>query len=226
MSAKLLSHTSIGLVARAARMCTGNEDVENVSGQVLSLKDKKLISKRILKQGEPFDPLNPSHESVLEHAVYTFELEFSRACLQELARHRIASPSVQSTRWALKKLLKDIDTEVLSLETERTLKKLLVRTGDEGIDKGNILQLYNVARRISDNVPNDKAKFGLPEAFRTKLMFTINARSLRNWFALRTSKRALWEIRETAYAMFDALPESHKFMFEDRVHPRKENKND
>ena len=39
------------------------------------------------------------HSSTLEHLVYTFDIEgVSRALLQELARHRMASLSVKSTR--------------------------------------------------------------------------------------------------------------------------------
>jgi len=45
------------------------------------------------------------HSSTLEHINYTFDIDgISRACLQELARHRMASLSVKSTRYTLKEL--------------------------------------------------------------------------------------------------------------------------
>jgi thymidylate synthase (FAD) len=34
---------------------------------------------------------------------------------------------------------------------------------------------------------------------------------------LRTSKAALWEIRELAYKVYEQIPEDHKFMFEDFI---------
>jgi thymidylate synthase (FAD) len=38
-------------------------------------------------------------------------------------------------------------------------------------------------------------------------------RSLQNFLNLRTDKSALWEIQNLAHAVFEALPEEHKFMF-------------
>lgn len=222
MTAKLLQNTDIYWVAYAVRMCSGTLDkMDSIAPPEhywgagrLGPKDQKLIEERILQRGKKYDPLFPAHESVIEHAVYTFEIEFSRTCLQELARHRIASPSVESTRWALKRILKGVG--------ESEVAQHITMTGDDEVDAANIEQVLKVAgwvnRKGSDRKPNDIAKFGLPEAFRTKLLFTINARSLRNLFALRTSKRALWEIRAMAFEMTQVVPEDHKFLFADRIH--------
>jgi thymidylate synthase (FAD) len=58
--------------------------------------DKKLINKVGNKN---------KHSSTLEHLTYNFHIyDISRALLQELARHRIASLSVKSTRYTLKEL--------------------------------------------------------------------------------------------------------------------------
>lgn len=212
--ASLLYHSPLGLVARAIRTCT--DSLENLDTPLeddqFGPKDEKLIRARILKQGESFDPLNPSHESVLEHVIYTFELYFSRGVLQELARHRIASPSVQSTRFALKKLVAKMDLACLD--------QYLTFTGDIEIDELNIAQLNSLIDQVRAGKPNDQVKYLIPDAFRTRAILTLNARSLRNLFTLRTSKRALWEFRQLAFAMFDALPEGHKVLFEDRVHER------
>ena len=49
--------------------------------------------------------LKNKHASTIEHLNYTFDIDgVSRALLQELARHRIASYSVKSTRYTLKEL--------------------------------------------------------------------------------------------------------------------------
>lgn len=42
---------------------------------------------------------------------------------------------------------------------------------------------------------------------------TINARSMRIFLSLQSSKLALWEMRELACKVFAALPEDHKFIF-------------
>lgn len=51
------------------------------------------------------------HDSITEHVVFQFKIEgISRLCLQELARHRMASPTVKSTRYTLKPMLDDFDS--------------------------------------------------------------------------------------------------------------------
>ncbi len=214
--AELLYCSPIGLVAKAVRMCADSLDKLDTSldDDRLGPKDEKLIRERILRLGKKYSPLNPAHESTLEHAVYTFELWFSRTVLQELMRHRIMSPSVQSSRYALEKLVKKMD--------ENNLQQHLTLTDDPDIDDSNIEHLKRLIEVVKKGKPNDKAKFMLPEAFRTRAVVTINARSLRNMFRLRTSRRALWEIRQLAFAMVGAIPEGHKVLFEDRIHKRPE----
>ena len=76
------------VAALAALTCRGNADKEFVPAEVLG---------RIIKAG---------HESILEHINLTYSVKgLSRACLQELARHRHISLSVESTRHTLKKYL-------------------------------------------------------------------------------------------------------------------------
>ncbi|EGA3414709.1 thymidylate synthase (FAD), partial [Campylobacter coli] len=58
----------------------------------------------------------------------------------------------------------------------------------------------------------------LPESYKTELTLTINARSLQNFISLRSSKSALWEIRNLANALFEALPQDHQFIFEHCLH--------
>ena len=66
---------------------------------------------------------------------------------------------------------------------------------------------------LTGGTPNDKAKYCMPEAYKTSLVMTINARSLQNFLSLRTDKKALWEIQLLAKAMFEALPELDKQLF-------------
>lgn len=39
---------------------------------------------------------------------------------------------------------------------------------------------------------------------------------------LRTDKNALWEFRQLAWAIYDALPESHRFLYDNVIHARPE----
>lgn len=153
------------------------------------------------------------HASTLEHISYSFDIDgISRACLQELARHRMQSMSVKSTRYTLKELK----------NTDKPLADFLVSTGDAIIDNYNEDALANVHTALLMGTSNDIIKYMLPEAYKTSLVSTMNMRGLQNFLQLRTSKAALWEIRELAYKMYAAIPDSHKFMFVDFVYKEEE----
>jgi len=64
-----------------------------------------------------------------------------------------------------------------------------------------------------------------PDAYKTELTWTINARSLQNFLRLRTAPSAMWEIRRLAYALYEALPEDHKYLFTECVHTQEETEN-
>ncbi len=175
------------------------------------LKDKALIE----RIGNKF-----KHGSTLEHLVYNFEIiGVSRALLQELARHRMASLSVKSTRYTLAELKEEEQfhgSKAKGFDYKRA-NKYIVLTGDLEIDEMSIRALENVRYMVSKNKPNDKVKYCLPESYKTELAWTINARSLQNFLYLRTSKSALWEIRILAKAIFEALPEEHQYLFKDNL---------
>ena len=61
-------------------------------------------------------------------------------------------------------------------------------------------------RKISKEAQED-ARFVLPNACETKIIVTMNARSLMNFFKLRCCTRAQWEIREVANKMLQLVKE-------------------
>ena len=145
------------------------------------------------------------HASTIEHVTYNFDVDgISRACLQELARHRMANLSVKSSRYTLKELRDAQDSE---------LWDFFVLTGEPDIDMAIFRAMKEVVTLLIAGKSNDVAKFALPEAYKTSLVWTINARSLQNFLSLRTDKSALWEIRLLARAIFEALPDDHKFLY-------------
>ncbi|WP_104708869.1 FAD-dependent thymidylate synthase [Helicobacter felis] len=154
------------------------------------------------------------HNSTLEHLFYNFEIiDISRACLQELARHRMASFSVKSSRYTLSELKKQESFLPLNAQNLERAQKFLVFTGVEAVDHASVQALENLRLLISNHVKNDYAKFAMPESYKTSLAFSINARSLQNFLSLRTDTKALWEIRQLAFALYDALPQDHQYLF-------------
>ncbi len=194
MKIELLNYTPFTIADRAISKCWDKEfDTENVNYE----KIERIANKF-------------KHSSTIEHITYNYDIDgISRACLQELARHRIASLSVKSSRYTLKEL-KD-----LPYDDDRD--DFIVLTGDTGVDNSSRVAIGNLQYQLKAGVSNDIAKYCLPESYKTSLVWTINARSLQNFLTLRTDKSALWEIRDLANAIYDALPNEHKFLFENCI---------
>lgn len=163
------------------------------------------------------------HKSVLEQLVYWFDISgISRACLQEIARHRMARLTVKSTRYTLKEL--KTEERFFDFETNKgnfaRAQKYVVLTGDITVDYTIVKNLELFRQAVSSNKPNDIVKFALPEAFKTKLQWQIDMRNLQNFLELRLSKDALWEIRDLARSIANALPDDHKYLVAEIVEER------
>ncbi|EAH9285115.1 FAD-dependent thymidylate synthase, partial [Campylobacter upsaliensis] len=192
MRVTLLFHTPLSVCSHATRTCWQSFEKGDCGGE----KDKELID----RVGNKF-----KHASTLEHLNYNFYIqEISRACLQELARHRHASFSVKSTRYTLKELRNEAKFRENDFENAG---RYLVFCGNEAVDNASIKALENLRELLQTSISLDLAKYCLPESYKTELTFSINARSLQNFLSLRSSKSALWEIRALARALFEALPE-------------------
>lgn len=227
MDIKLLHHSPLWLASHAIRMSHDNHDKSDTihddeygTLQLGSLKpceagdkDKELIE----RIGNKF-----KHKSVLEQLVYWFDIDgISRACLQELARHRTARLTVKSSRYTLKQLKDAPDffsSSPYSFNWKwEELEKFIVRTGNLEVDSSSASSLSTLQDVLQDGVSNDIAKYMLPEAFKTRLQWQCDGRNLQCFLELRTSKDALWEIRELANNIFNALPEEHKYLYKDYV---------
>ena len=205
MKVTLMHNTPLEVCAHAIRTCWQSFDKSDEGGE----KDKALID----RVGNKF-----RHASTLEHLVYTFYISgVSRALLQELARHRLASPSVKSTRYTLKELKETVPFDEDDYEGA---SKFIVLTHNELVDRASIKALNNLQEILRSGISNDLAKFCLPESYKTELTWTINARSLQNFLHLRSNKNALWEIRKLAYTLFDQLPEEHQYLFDEHIYEK------
>lgn len=186
MNVTLMRHTPAPeeLCGYAAALCTGFE------GYPLKALKGALAS---------------GHESVAEHASFTFYIEgVSRVLLAQLTRHRIASFSVQSQRYC------GCDpTDVIqpdSFEDKRF-------TGSVNAVLRKVEDLYNAM--VTEGIPEEDARFIVPQGVTCKLMMTMNARELRHFFSLRCCNRAQWEIRELAQEMLQQCKEVAPALFAD-----------
>lgn len=206
----LLHHTPLHIAADGARTCWASQDksdtIRTFKNIQIGPKDLALLD----RVGNQYH-----HSSILEHITFNFFIDgISRACLQELARHRIASLSVKSSRYTISELRKeqpfaeytDSDTqEYLPTGRERA-ERYLVMTADERVNRMSILALDNLRDLVAAGISNDLTKYAMPEAYRTQLTWSINMRSLQNFLSLRTDRKALPEIQLLANLVYQALP--------------------
>lgn len=160
------------------------------------------------------------HLSCAEHIQLAWRVSgSSRAELQEHMRHRIASPTVKSTRYTLKEIIdtNDIDSVMLSPvhssdKQASSLSKLTEEKRNKFLYYQKLLfqQAQAALRELSkEGYPNDLLKYLLPESTRTSFVWTINLRSFINFLELRTAKTAHQEIRYIANKMREAIRESY-----------------
>lgn len=206
MEIELLNVTPLSILVKAIRTCWDSFDKSDNLGK----KDLDLIDRVCNKY---------KHESTMEHIVFSFNIEgISRLCLQELARHRIASLSVKSTRYTLKELRKecfDYDDEKDLQIAFKKASKYIVLTDNEYIDDTSLECLRNL-QYIMEKTSIDTAKYMLPECYKTNLVWTINARSLKNFLNLRLSRSAHYEIKELAKKILNLINDTeYKILFKD-----------
>jgi len=164
----------------------------------LTLDQAREIIRRVLRSG---------HESVIEHASFTFFVEgISRSLTHQLVRHRIASYTQQSMRYVDLSELKGYTVKPESISNNHELSKLF----DDMIVKCK--DAYNLFR--DKGIPPEDARFVLPIATQTKIAITMNARELRHFFAMRCCLRAQWEIRELANKMLKICKSVAPSLFE------------
>lgn len=208
LDVKLLRYTPDGekLVASAAKLCyspVGVEDIEE------SLDEESVSSFLSLL-------MDMGHESPIEHVSYTFGVQgVSRTLTHQLVRHRIASFSQQSQRYVK---LEQFDYIIPpDIEKNEKAKEIFIKAMEE--DQKHYDQLSSIlfeehfnkhrqkglsekkSRQKAEKEAIEDARYVFPNACETKIVFTMNARTLLNFFKLRCCNRAQWEIRELAIKM-------------------------
>lgn len=160
----------------------------------------------------PFRILNSciksGHQSVAEHANFTFEIKgISRACLAQLTRHRLASFSVRSQRYCDEDDFGYVTPPKIASDPKaHEIYRTLMNT---------INSVYSFLTSQCA-IPNEDARFVLPNACETTLTMTVNLRELIHICHERLCSRAQWEIRDVVRQMADCViavvPEAKRWL--------------
>ncbi|MBR2214496.1 MAG: FAD-dependent thymidylate synthase [Selenomonadaceae bacterium] len=181
---KLLNHTPEPerVVAMAARLCYSAIGAEELSEKLSEDKVQEMVKKMVAL----------GHASTIEHVSFTFGIEgVSRVLTHQLVRHRIASYDQQSQRYVA-----EHDFEYI---TPPSIAENPVARGKYDALMEKIREVYDELTRL--DIPKEDARYVLANATETKIIVTMNARTLLHFFNLRCCNRAQWEIRQMAYLM-------------------------
>lgn len=223
MKVNIIAHTPEPekVISMAAKLCYSPVGVDEIEKNLTDESVDKFIN-MLMSMG---------HESPLEHVSFTFAVEgISRACSHQLVRHRIASYSQQSQRYvkldqfeyiipkeiekideakkvfidAMKKDQEDYD-KLVDILFNKHYKKLVQQGKDE-----------KKAKKDAEKKAIEDARYVFPNACETKIVFTMNVRSLYNFIEHRTCERAQWEIRDLATQMLKKLREISPVLFNNK----------
>ena len=142
------------------------------------------------------------HHSVFEHIYFTFKIEgISRACSHQLVRHRHCSFTQRSQRYCSEDGFAVVKPATIQkIDEKGKYEKLMSRIQE---DYDELQYLY---------VPNEDARYILPNACATSLYLSCNLRELIHMANERLCARAQWEIRELVTKMCQLVDPKLQFM--------------
>ena len=158
------------------------------------------------------DPKNPmalvkhlyagGHHSVFEHIYFTFKIEgISRACSHQLVRHRHCSFTQRSQRYC--------SEDCFEVVKPQTIQNIDMKYGYENL-------MYRIQENYEElqciGVPNEDARYILPNACTTSLYLSCNLRELIHMANERLCTRAQWEVRDLVREMCNLVDHQLQFM--------------
>jgi len=188
-------------VVQAARVSFGK-------GETNDERDRKLIHYLMAHK----------HETPFEHSVFKFHIKCPIFVARQWFRHRIASYNEISGRYTKMKeefympeklrsqLARNyVYTELDNEENEKLKEKIATFYQ-------NVYDFYK--ELLEHGVAKEHARIVLPLSLYTQFYWTINARALLNFLALRLDKHAQFEIREYARVIGDIMQEKMPWTYE------------
>lgn len=179
-------------------------------------RDEKLI--RFL--------MREKHASPFEHNLFRFHVKCPIAVGREWMRHRWSSFNEHSLRYS----------QAIESFYVPAAEQVRTQTGKPGaykfepMDAGTAEKVRSVMdshyrqawdtyqAMLNMGVARELARFVLPVGLYTEFYWTVNARALMNFIALRNAEAAMWEIRRYGEAVeeffADQMPSTHKAFLE------------
>ncbi len=189
-------------IERIGRVCYKSED------HISEGSAEKFIT-GIVKSG---------HGSVIEHESITVRITCDRGVTHEIVRHRIASYSQESTRYC--NYTKD--------KFGNEINVIDIATGfNYDLNDENDKKKYDIWMKAMESAEKyyfdmieagakpQEARSVLPNSLKTEIVMTMNIRSWRNFFELRSAVRAHPQMKEISDMILKEFAERFPVFFAD-----------
>ncbi|WP_180698438.1 FAD-dependent thymidylate synthase [Pseudomonas crudilactis] len=213
---------SESVVWKKSHESKGSDDLVEFSGRVCYMSFGERQSPRS-NQEYILNLIDSGHGSVLEHVNWTFIASgVSRGFTHQLVRHRagfsysqlsqqyydesdadfVAPPSLKKDTALYKKWLKAMTSSLeLYRELIQSAQKMSISSALSNKEK--LRELRTTARSI------------LPNAIETKIVFTANARAIRNFLIARGAIEGDWEMRDVSSQILKIVKKDAPSLFQD-----------
>jgi len=190
-------------IEKAGRICYKSEN------KITKDSAKEFIKARI----------ESGHESIIEHEKVTVRIICDRGVSHELVRHRIASYSQESTRYC--NYSKDMfENEITVIDPSDAFN--WKNNGNRETDRlwciweNSMKQAEaNYFELLAYGATPQEARSVLPNSLKTEVIVTMNLRSWKNFFKLRTAAAAHPQMREIAIPMLAEFKKLIPVIFDD-----------
>ena len=149
---------------------------------------------------------NGGHHSVFEHIYFTFKIEgISRACSHQLVRHRHCSFTQRSQRYCSEDGFEYVTPPSFAENPFSNGMQVWEKEFMNGVNAN-----YGAIQAMG--IPNEDARYILPNACATSLYLSCNLRELIHMANERLCTRAQWEIRDLVKQMCKLVDPQLQFM--------------
>lgn len=213
---------SEGVFWKKSQESKSGDDLVEFSGRVCYMSFGVRQSPRT-NQEYILNLIDSGHGSVLEHMSWTFIASgVSRGFTHQLVRHRagfsysqlsqqyydesdadfVAPPSLKKDTPLFRKWVKAMSSSLkLYRELIASAQKMSISSAFS--DKEKLRELRTTARSI------------LPNAIETKIVFTANARAIRNFLIARGAIEGDWEMRDVSSQILNIVKRDAPSLFQD-----------
>jgi thymidylate synthase (FAD) len=159
--------------------------------------------------------INRGHESVLEHENVSVRVICDRAIANEIVRHRIASFSQTSTRYVnyMDNGIQVIDIRPMLKNANLTAEQYVTIFSEWNLQMQQAEAAYRLM--VAAGATPEMARSVLPMSTATEIVITMNLRSWRHFFKLRTDKAAHPQMREITIPMLEKFQDVFPIIFDD-----------